>query len=270
MCKKNPVIGLLLICTAFIASAAVFLPQEGNGIHPAQSLGIEIYRQFVADNKILTAAENPETETVNRIGNQVIDAVKKYYAEKKTGKELAGFQWEIGLFSSTKADAWCLPGGKIAVYAPLLSITQSDASLAVVISHTIAHVLLKHGDLRMKQYLKDFLAKKDLSMALSAKPRETRDFFRMAYGNGDYVGVIQGFRADDEAAADALGAIFCARAGYHPAEALVFWERMAKLRGTGRQPALVSTHPVDERRIERLAGIMDDLVREHYRPISKK
>lgn len=269
MCKKNPVIGLLLICAAVIVSFAMSLPQEG-GANPAQLLGMEIYRQFLSDNKILTAVENPETETVNRVGNRVIDAVKKYYAEKKAGKELAGFQWELGFFASTKADAWCLPGGKIAVYAPLLSITQSDASFAVIISHTIAHVLLKHGDRRMKQYLREFLAKKDLATALSAKPRETRDFFRMAYGNGDYVGVIQGFGAEDEAAADALGAIFCARAGYHPAEALVFWERMAKLNGTGRQPALVSTHPVDEKRIARLAVIMDDVVREHYQPIGKK
>lgn len=236
----------------------------------ATRIGMDIYHQFLSDHPPLTVTDNVETETVNRVAGLLIESVKKYYGNTKKNRELDGFQWETHLFALGKADAWCLPGGKIAVYAPMLSVTQSEASLAVVMGHAIAHVLLKHGDARMKQYLKEFLDKKDLSTALAVKPRETRDFYRMAYGNGDYVGVIKGFSVQDEMAADELGAIFCAGAGYHPAEALVFLERMYKLEGTGRQPEWSGTHPVSEKRISYLQDIMDALVQKYYKPIIKK
>jgi predicted Zn-dependent protease len=194
----------------------------------------------------------------------LITAVKNYYKNGKKSRELEGFHWECHLIQEKKEDAWCLPGGKMAVYSSLLGLTQSDAALAVVLAHEIAHVLLQHGDARMKSYLRDFLYEKNLKSALSAKKRETLDFFRMAYGNGDYVGVIRGFSPKDEQEADELGAIFCGLAGYHPKEAIVFWERMKSLNGTSRQPLLTSTHPIDPERIPKLRLVMDQIVRTYY------
>jgi predicted Zn-dependent protease len=237
--------------------------------NPIQSIAAIIYREYLSSHKILTAAETPELETVNRISNRVITAVKNYYGEKKAAKELDGFRWEVSFIQEKKADAWCLPGGKIAVYSPLLPITQSDASLAIVIAHEIAHVMLKHGDIRMKQYLKEFLGQKNISSALSAKPVETKDFYRMAYGNGDYVGVIRGFSAENEREADYLGAIFSAMAGYKPAEAIVFLERMTGFRNTGRTPEFMLTHPIDEKRVPNLKEVVDEISRNYYKPISK-
>lgn len=183
---------------------------------------------------------------------------------------MESFAWELNLVAEKKMDAWCFPAGKIVVYSSLLPITQSDASLAVVLSHEIAHTLLKHGDNRMKQYLKEFLGGKSLPAALSAKTVETKDFFKMAYANGDYVGVIRGFDPSDEMAADQLGAVFCAMAGYNPIEYTVFWERMKKFSRTGHEPELISSHPVDEKRISWLRENMDDIARIYYKPISKK
>lgn len=223
------------------------------------SVSEAIYREFKTSHTVLEAGQHTEVETVNRVSAGLIRAINTRYSQAKASKELEGFAWEVHLFQQKKVDAWCLPGGKIAVYDALVRVTQSDASLAVVLAHEMAHVLLKHGDARMKQILKEFLGGKSLPAALSAKPTETRDFFRMAYGNGDYVGVIRGFSVADEKAADQLGVVLCAMAGYQPGEALVFWTRMRYLQGTGRQPELLSTHPIDEERMAHLHEIMEKM-----------
>ncbi len=231
-----------------------------------ETTAASIYRSYLSTHKLLTTEEDPNTDAVNRISNRLITAVKKYYHSGSKAKELEGFEWECHLIRETKEDAWCLPGGKMVVYSSLLALTQSDASLAVVLAHEIAHILLKHGDTRMKLYLKEYLYEKNLSAALSSKKSETLDFFRMAYGNGDYVGVIRGFSLRDEEEADQLGAVFCALAGYHPKEAIVFWERMKHLDATSRQPILISTHPIDPDRIRNLRSVMDKIVRTYYTP----
>lgn len=229
-----------------------------------QTIATSIYQSYLSSHKILSQKENPNVNAVNRISGRLIAAVKKYYQTGKMSRELEGFQWECHLIQEKKEDAWCLPGGKMVVYSSLLSLTQSDAALAVVLAHEIAHILLQHGDARMKTYLRDYLYEKNLKAAFSAKKRETLDFFRMAYGNGDYVGVIRGFSPKDEQEADELGAIFCGLAGYHPKEAIVFWERMKSLNGTSRQPILISTHPIDPERIPQLRSVMDQIVRTYY------
>jgi predicted Zn-dependent protease len=259
---------LYLISILLLASSGT--PETVNDSGPTvQSVATDIYRQFLADHKVLTSSESPETETINRISTRVIDAVKNYYTSAKASKELQGFNWEVHLIQQTKIDAWCLPGGKIAVYSSLLPLTQSDASMAVILAHEIAHVFLKHGDARMKQYLKEFLGGKDLAGSLSAKPAETKDFYRMAFGNGDYIGVIRGFSSKDEMEADELAVIFCAMAGYKPEEAIVFWERMTSLRWTGHTPELLSTHPIDDKRIPKLRETIDEIGRIYYKPVLK-
>lgn len=247
------------------------LPAEAQGdASVIVSTAAEIYQEFKTAHPAVDSAQHIEAETVQRVSNRLIKAVTDYYTRKKAVKELASFQWEVQLFQLKKVDAWCLPGGKIAVYDALIRVTQSDGSLAAVLAHEIAHVLLKHGDERVKQILKELLGGKTLAAALSSKPAETKDFYRMAYGNGDYVGVIRGFSAADEREADRLGAIFCGLAGYKPEEALVFWERMLYLRGTGRQPELLSTHPVDDERLPYLRGIIEEITQKYYTPSNKK
>lgn len=223
------------------------------------SVSEAIYREYKATHTAWEAGQHVEVETVKRVSAGLIKAINARYSQRKAAKELEGFVWEVHLFQQKEVDAWCLPGGKIAVYDALVRVTQSDASLAVVLAHEMAHVLLRHGDARMKRILKEFLGGRSLSEALSAKPAETRDFFRMAYGNGDYVGVIRGFSTADEKAADQLGVLLCTMAGYQPGEAFVFWERMRYLQGTGRQPELLSTHPVEEERMAHLRRIIEEM-----------
>lgn len=257
---------LLLIGYGLLCVANTYAQQADNKASATRSAAEEVYHSCLASHKVLTVTDNPNTEAVTRIAEQVIKGLKDYLHSRNEEKELAGFSWEISFIAETKQDAWCLPGGKVVVYAALLPLTQSDASLAVVLAHEFAHILLKHGDERMKKYLKTYLSKKDLSSALVSDHRETLDFFRMAYGTGDYVGVIRGFDPSDEFAADELGAIIIAFAGYNPSEAIVFWERMGKLSGTSSQPVLVSTHPVTEKRLLKLRDVMDGIVSKYYHP----
>lgn len=268
---RRKVIFLSILAIAFLTGSRMrgtaLAPQTGSVI---QTTAFDIYRQYLASHKIITISEDSEKLVVDTICYRVINAVKDHFKAKGATKDLEGFSWEVNYIRERKADAWCFPGGKMAVYSSLLPVTQSHAALAVVISHEIAHVVLKHGDARMKQYLKQYLDKKDLATALTSNPVETKDFYRMAYVNGDYVGVIRGFDSKDEMEADELGAIFCAKAGYRPQEALVFLERMIWFKNTGRTPEFMLSHPVDEKRIPRLKEIVDDIARDYYKPITKK
>lgn len=269
---------VILICLLIVNPFAGFhLPDVSRGdgmaypqkVADIQSISYEMYRQFLSTHTVLTAKENEAVNMVNHIGNRVFNEVKNYYASNRSSKELNGFSWEIKLVQENKVDAWCLPGGKIVVYSSLIPVTQRDASLVVLLTHELAHILLKHGEKRMKQYLKEYLDSKDLATAFVSKPVETRAFFKMAFGTGDYVGVIRGFSEEDEMEADKLGLIFCAMAGFNPSDAIVFWERMFKLKGTARQPELVSTHPVSEKRIANLEEVVEDISKKYYKPISK-
>ena len=234
-----------------------------------QLFAANIYQEFLSTHKTLTLIETPEASVVAGISDRIINAIVSYYHIKKASNELLGFRWEVRLVAEKKIDAWCLPGGKIAVYSSLLPLTQSEASMAVFLSHVIAHTVLNHGDPRMKTYLKEFLHGKDLSQANTENSKETKDFFRRAYGNGDYTGVIRAFSPLDETEADKLGSIFSALAGYNPIEAIVFWERMDRFKETGRQPELLSSHPVDENRILKLKEIVDETIPKYYKPINK-
>jgi predicted Zn-dependent protease len=112
------------------------LPLQNGSV--IQTTAFDIYRQYLATHKILTAREDSEKLVVDTICYRVINAVKDHYKAKGAAKELEGFFWEVNYIREKKADAWCFPGGKMAVYSSLLPVTQSHAALAVVISHEIA------------------------------------------------------------------------------------------------------------------------------------
>lgn len=263
----------LLLVSSFVGSPlpdsavgnVVALSQKGPDI---SMIYAEIYQQFISTHLICSPKESIEATMLNRISARVFTAAKTYYTSVKSTKELSGYTWEIKLMKGDKADAWCLPGARMLVFTALLPVTQSDASLAVIISHELAHLFLKHGEARMKQYLKDYLHKKDILSAYTDEPVETKDFLNRAFGTGDYVSGAKGFSEEDEKAADKLGMIFCAMAGFNPADAVVFWERMNKLKGTAKQPELLSTHPVNANRLYAMEPELEIIQKKYYKPIS--
>ncbi len=231
-----------------------------------RSMSAEQYKQFLTSNKAITTAENKDVAVVNRAGNRLIEAIKKYYTEKGLSAEINDYAWEINVVNNAEVNAWCMPGGKMVVYSGILPVTQTETSLAIVLGHEIAHALAKHGNERMSQGLVQQMGGAALSVALSSKPAETQNLFLSAYGIGSNVGVMLPFSRKNELEADKFGLMFAALAGYDPREAVTFWERMAaKSAGTAKQPEFLSTHPADATRIAELKKIMDETVSLYYR-----
>ncbi len=225
------------------------------------------YKQFLSSNKVLTVGTNNDASSVSRVGNRVVAAVKKYYADQGKSSELEGYNWEINTVSSKEANAWCMPGGKIVVYTGILPLTQNDAALAVVIGHEVTHALAKHGNERMSQSLLQQVGGQALAVALSNKPQETQALYNSAYGLGTQYGVMLPFARKDEYEADKFGLMFTALAGYDPREAINFWQRMAAASANSQKPPeFASTHPTDANRIAQLQSIMNDTRSKYYRP----
>ncbi len=174
--------------------------------------------------------------------------------------------WEFVLFDvPDKPNAFALPGGKVGIYSGMLPITKNEAGLATVIAHEIAHVFAHHGAERMSQGLLVQLGGVALSAALGSQAAATRDLAMQAYGVGAQVGVLLPYSRTQELEADRLGLLFMARAGYDPREAVAFWRRFqAHNRSQGGEPLeFLTTHPLDDRRIEALEAALPRAVAEY-------
>jgi predicted Zn-dependent protease len=196
---------------------------------------------------------------VTRVGSKLATAITSYYKSKG---DLSGMQWEYMLIDENVVNAWCMPGGKIAVYTGLLPVTQNENALAVVMGHEIAHAIAEHGKERMSQGLVQQLGGVALSVALSSKPAETQALFNQAYGLGSEVGVMMPFSRKNEMEADKLGLTYTALAGYDPREAIPLWKRMeAAGSGSQKPPEFLSTHPSESSRIEELEKMMPEAMK---------
>lgn len=234
-----------------------------------QTMAKTQYKQFLSQSKVVSTTNNKDAEMVSRIGRRISAAITKYYAEQGLSNELAGYEWEYNLVDSKDVNAWCMPGGKIVVYTGLLPVTQNEAALAVVMGHEVAHALARHGNERMSQGLLQQLGGVALSTALSNKPQQTQNLFMSAYGISSQVGFMLPHSRKQELEADKFGLRYAALAGYNIREAIPLWERMEKLSAGQKPPEFLSTHPQEERRINELKKIMEETIRDYYKPISK-
>ena len=181
--------------------------------------------------------------------------------------DLPKAQWEFVLFSNSQANAFCLPGGKVGVYSGLLPITLNEAGLATVLAHEVAHAVAHHGAERISRVL----AIQGLGIAVISQMNNvnsnTRNLLYAAYGLGTTLGTELPHSRLQESEADEIGLIYMARAGYHPEEAIRFWERFAEhnRQQGSRVPWFLRTHPLDEERISNLRRLMPKALLQ-YRP----
>jgi len=201
------------------------------------ALGESSYKEALSKAKVSTDAE--ASAMVRRVGERIAAAADK-----------PDFKWEFNLIDDPKTiNAWCLPGGKVAVYSGILPVTKDENGLAVVMGHEIAHALARHGGERMSQGLLAQLGGAALGAAMASKPQETQALAQQAYGVGATVGVLLPFSRAQESEADRIGLILMAKAGYDPGPAVDFWRRMAAASGAGGGPEFLRTHPADDKRI---------------------
>ncbi|SVD32768.1 uncharacterized protein METZ01_LOCUS385622, partial [marine metagenome] len=182
--------------------------------------------------------------------------------------DLPNVNWEFILFQSSEPNAFCLPGGKVGIYSGMLPISKNDAGLATVIAHEIAHAVAHHGAERMSEQL----LMEGIAVALLSSLTEMNDKTRLilftAYGLGTTFGRVLPHSRLQESEADNIGLIYMARAGYDPEQAIKFWKRFSEYKhkkGGARPPAFLSTHPLDEQRIENLKRLMPK-AKLQYRP----
>ncbi len=197
-------------------------------------LGAEAYAEVLAKEKLST--DRRLAGIVERAARRIADA---------SGEQ---FQWEFKLVESEQVNAFCLPGGKIVVYTGILPVCETEAGLAFVLGHEVAHAIARHGAQRMTTglILGAGLAATDLALSNS----ESREAILQALGIGAQVGVALPFSRGHESEADTMGLTYMARAGYDPSVAPSFWERMGK--GGQAPPEFLSTHPSDVRRAQDL------------------
>lgn len=177
-------------------------------------------------------------------------------------------QWEFVVFDEPKtANAFCLPGGKVAVYTGILPITRDEAGLATVIGHEVSHAVARHGAERLSHGLLVQYGGLFLDQAMSRNSESTRNLALLAYGLGSTVGVALPHSRLQETEADHLGLIYMARAGYDPREAVAFWKRFAAYNANqGKQPIqFLSTHPVDATRIAQLEAELPQALAEYQK-----
>lgn len=238
-CYRNPVTG----------RSSLNLVDEGT----LSNLSFQQYSSFLAQNKPVNGTG--DATQVKRVGDKLAAAISKYFADKGQSDVLKGYKWEFNLVNAKEANAWCMPGGKVVVYSGILPVTKTEAGLAVVMGHEIAHAIARHGNERMSQGLVQQAGGAALSVALASKPTQTQNLFNTAYGVGSNLAVALPFSRKHESEADEMGLIFMAMAGYDPNEAVAFWQRMAALGGS-KPPELLSTHPSDQTRINQIKSLV--------------
>jgi predicted Zn-dependent protease len=216
-------------------------------------LGVDAYQEILKKEKV---SKDPEANAlVRRVGERIAAA---------SGKD---YEWEYTVIDDPKmVNAFCLPGGKIAVYTGILPVTRDDAGLAVVMGHEVAHATARHGAERMSQGALAQAVAAGGGLALGGGDPQKTKLIVGALGAGASVGYILPFNRRQESEADRIGLRYMARAGYEPEAAIPFWERMGQAaQGKSRPPEFLSTHPSGETRIRQIREWLPE-ARSEFRP----
>lgn len=208
------------------------------------------YREVIAKGPISNNRE--QTEMVKRVGHKIQKAVESYMASINASKDLAGFKWEFNLIDDPKtANAWCMPGGKVAFYTGIMPICKDETGVAVVMGHEVAHAIANHGRERMSEQILAQYGLQTIGALMGQNPTAGQNLLMQAVGAGTSLGMLK-FSRTHESEADHIGLIFMTLAGYDPHAAPIFWQRMSEMSGGQQPPEFLSTHPSHETRVKDL------------------
>jgi predicted Zn-dependent protease len=212
------------------------------------ALGLQSYQQVLRQEHVITTG-------------QIAQLIKDIGRRLSAVAEDPGFQWDYNLIESPHVNAFCLPGGKVAVYSGILPVAKNADGLAVVMGHEIAHAIARHGAERMAHQKLVQIGTMAAGVAISDMEPEKQRAVMGALGVGAQFGVLLPFSREHESEADYMGLIFVARACFDPTEAPRLWERMRDASG-GRAPAqFMSTHPSSETRIRQFQKWMPEALK---------
>ena len=210
--------------------------------------GLTQYNEYIASSQLSSDTKN--TAIVKSVGQKLSAATEQYLKANGLESELKNFAWEFNLVKDKQVNAFCMPGGKIVVYEGLLTVAQTEAELAVVIGHEIAHAVAKHSNERMSQQIMAQYGAAILSQALSQKSAAIQQTASTVFGLGAQVGLMLPYSRKHEYEADYMGIVFMELAGYDSTSSIDFWTKMSA--GSSGGSDFLSTHPSDTKRIAEL------------------
>ena len=216
------------------------------------NLGSEGYRDVLSKEKV-----NSDPRL-----NAILQRVGKAIAAQANRPD---FKWEFTLIESEQQNAWCMPGGKVAVYTGILPMMANEAGMAAVMGHEVAHAVLRHSGQRISQQM--ILGAGLKATEISLGNNSQKDMIMGLLGAGATVGVMLPYSRGHETESDLLGLEYMAKAGYNPQEAVQFWERFGK--NGGAPPEFLSTHPGANTRVRDLKAKMPEAMR-YYEAAAKK
>ncbi|MEO5629096.1 MAG: M48 family metallopeptidase [Thermomonas sp.] len=228
-------------------------------ISPAdeKALGLEAYQEILQQEQPVDP-NSQIAQQVRAIAQQLIakipeveDALAAEHGLQASHIEKS-FDWAVTVLQSEQANAFCLPGGKIAVYTGLVPVTQNRDAMAIVIGHEITHALLRHGAQRMTEQKLAQIGQ--MAGAASGMDQSQMQAVMSIYGYGRALP----YARKQETQADEMGLMLAAAACFNPQEAVPLWERMGQMSGGGGQPEFASTHPNPGTRIQALQALMPE------------
>ncbi|MGB1127373.1 MAG: M48 family metallopeptidase [Opitutales bacterium] len=251
--KTNLAYAISFGLIVFGFSACTTVPQTGRSVlhlvSPEQlasdaALHFEQIKQQTAISR-----DRAQNAMVRRVGERIA-----YVA----APDMPNTQWEfVVLDDDSQINAFAMPGGKVAVYTGLFKVVKSDADLAIVIGHEVAHIVAGHSAERVSQQI--LAAGGALALQIgtshSEMSSEQRRLLLAAYGAGASVGIMLPYSRLHESEADEIGLLYAAKAGYDPRTAIEFWRRMEAEKGFS-PPEFLSTHPSGTTRMTRLHALM--------------
>jgi len=226
----------------------------------------EIYEKVKEKEKLIT--DTKQIDEIKEIGKKMENAIREYFYKEKLNDPTVNFDWEYILIDNKKVrNAWCMPGGKIAVYTGILDVTKNTNGLAAVMGHEIAHAVAKHSVERASRgvilntstQLIDIFSGGKLSQVNRATGMNT-------VGLLSQLGIMNPFNRKQESEADYLGMIFSSLSGYDIRETVKIWERMKEFNKGKAPPEFMSTHPSADNRIKKINEWTNEIILD-YPPI---
>jgi len=261
---------LILSVVATLLAACESAPITGRsqmmlvGESEERQMGLQAYREVLSKEQLSEDAK--ANALVGSVGRRIAAAAERPPDDLWRAPR---FRWEFKTIDKNEPNAYCLPGGKVVVYTGILPITRTEAGLAVVIGHEVAHALARHGAERMSDQMVAQVGTTAAAVALSAtvtgRSRAYLPAMMTALGAGATYGYILPMSRTQESEADRIGLILMALAGYDPREAVIVWERMRAASTGPRKTEWLSTHPADTTRIADIRHWLPEAMK-YYRP----
>ena len=226
----------------------------------------EIYEKVKEKEKL--SDDTKQLNEIKEIGKKMENAIGEYFYREKLDDPTANFDWEYILIDNKKVrNAWCMPGGKIAVYTGILDVTKNTNGLAAVMGHEVAHAVAKHSIERSSRGTILNVSTKIIDIASGGVLSDVNRASGMnTVGLLAQLGIMNPFNRKQESEADYLGMIFSSLSGYDIRETVKIWERMKEYNKGKEQPEFMSTHPSADNRIRNINKWTNEIILD-YPPI---